>query len=99
MVGYLLHYWPFFIMGRALFIHHYLPALIFSFCIAATVMDVVGSLSGKASWIAAVVILAGLAACFYTFAPFSYGLPLTPEGIASRKWISTWDFQFAPRSD
>jgi dolichyl-phosphate-mannose-protein mannosyltransferase len=30
-IGYLLHYLPFFIMGRSLFPHHYLPASIFGF--------------------------------------------------------------------
>jgi len=35
-IGYLLHYLPFFIMGRSLFLHHYLPASIFGFmCVGA----------------------------------------------------------------
>lgn len=31
LVGYILHYLPFFPMGRQLFLHHYLPALIFKY--------------------------------------------------------------------
>ncbi|KAJ9068761.1 Dolichyl-phosphate-mannose--protein mannosyltransferase 4 [Entomophthora muscae] len=31
VMGYLLHYLPFFPMGRQLFLHHYLPALIFKY--------------------------------------------------------------------
>ncbi|KAF9191570.1 hypothetical protein BGZ51_007133 [Haplosporangium sp. Z 767] len=36
-VGWVLHYAPFFLMGRALFLHHYMPALVFSYMILAAV--------------------------------------------------------------
>ncbi|KAF9952125.1 hypothetical protein BGZ70_000719, partial [Mortierella alpina] len=36
-VGWVLHYVPFFLMGRALFLHHYMPALVFSYMILAAV--------------------------------------------------------------
>lgn len=36
-VGWALHYFPFFLMGRALFLHHYMPALVFSYMILAAV--------------------------------------------------------------
>ncbi|KAJ2156767.1 Dolichyl-phosphate-mannose--protein mannosyltransferase 4 [Coemansia sp. RSA 552] len=32
-MGWAMHYWPFFLMGRSLFLHHYLPALIFSYMV------------------------------------------------------------------
>ncbi|KAG0302014.1 hypothetical protein BGZ98_007863 [Dissophora globulifera] len=35
-VGWALHYLPFFLMGRALFLHHYMPAQVFSYMILAT---------------------------------------------------------------
>lgn len=37
MVGWMLHYFPFFLMGRALFLHHYMPALVFSYMLLAAV--------------------------------------------------------------
>ncbi|KAG0329642.1 hypothetical protein BG000_012018, partial [Podila horticola] len=37
MVGWALHYFPFFLMGRALFLHHYMPALVFSYMLLAAV--------------------------------------------------------------
>ncbi|KAG0043195.1 hypothetical protein BGZ83_011724, partial [Gryganskiella cystojenkinii] len=36
-VGWALHYVPFFLMGRALFLHHYMPALVFSYMVLAAV--------------------------------------------------------------
>jgi len=38
-IGYLLHYLPFFIMGRSLFLHHYLPASIFGFMNVGTLIE------------------------------------------------------------
>ncbi|OUM70253.1 glycosyltransferase family 39 protein [Piromyces sp. E2] len=38
-IGYLLHYLPFFIMGRSLFLHHYLPASIFGFMIVGALFE------------------------------------------------------------
>ncbi|KAG0343686.1 hypothetical protein BG004_005079 [Podila humilis] len=37
MIGWGLHYFPFFLMGRALFLHHYMPALVFSYMLLAAV--------------------------------------------------------------
>jgi len=36
-VGWILHYIPFFLMGRALFLHHYMPAQVFSYMVLAAV--------------------------------------------------------------
>ena len=38
-VGYVLHYLPFFTMARVLFMHHYLPALLFSFMLSGVLID------------------------------------------------------------
>ncbi|KAF9977574.1 Protein O-mannosyl-transferase 1 [Actinomortierella ambigua] len=37
VVGYVLHYLPFFLMGRKLFLHHYMPSLVLSYMILAAV--------------------------------------------------------------
>ncbi|KAI9141340.1 O-mannosyltransferase [Paraphysoderma sedebokerense] len=38
-ISYCLHYLPFFLMGRSLFLHHYLPAAILSFLVFGSVYD------------------------------------------------------------
>jgi dolichyl-phosphate-mannose-protein mannosyltransferase len=37
----LMHWVPFFLMGRMLFLHHYMPAFIFSVCLTITLFDFV----------------------------------------------------------
>ncbi|OZJ04054.1 hypothetical protein BZG36_03562 [Bifiguratus adelaidae] len=39
VIAWALHYAPFFLMGRQLFLHHYLPALIFSYMVYATIFN------------------------------------------------------------
>jgi dolichyl-phosphate-mannose-protein mannosyltransferase len=48
-----------------------------------------------ASWIAALVILVLVAACWYFFLPLTYGFPgLSVEQVVRRKWLG-YDLHFA----
>ena len=38
-VGYALHYFPYFLVERTLFLHHYLPAYMFKICLLAAVIE------------------------------------------------------------
>ncbi|KAI9208354.1 Dolichyl-phosphate-mannose-protein mannosyltransferase-domain-containing protein [Polychytrium aggregatum] len=42
LLAWLLHYLPFFLMGRCLFLHHYLPSFIFSVMLTAVMFDFIG---------------------------------------------------------
>ncbi|KAG2108540.1 glycosyltransferase family 39 protein [Suillus cothurnatus] len=42
-VGYCMHYFPFFLMGRQLFLHHYFPALYFAVLLNCAVFDLATS--------------------------------------------------------
>jgi dolichyl-phosphate-mannose-protein mannosyltransferase len=44
-IGWLLHWLPFFVLGRQLFLHHYLPSFIFSVFVTAGLFDYVGRVS------------------------------------------------------
>jgi dolichyl-phosphate-mannose--protein O-mannosyl transferase len=39
VTAYLMHYIPFYLMGRILYFHHYFPSLIFSCMLTAIVLD------------------------------------------------------------
>lgn len=95
--GYLFHYLPFFLMGRQLFLHHYLPAQAIGCLLVAGLVDVVlggadtpnsrfrTSLAQKI--IAAVLVLLTLAHYIY-FAPLCYGTPMQQNQIAAREWFN-----------
>ena len=96
--GWAMHYLPFFAMGRALFLHHYLPASIFKVLLLPCLLDHVYRLFGFPWWrrvIVGVGCLIGIAVAlsFWYFSAFTYGLQtLDGEAILARKWLTTWDF-------
>ncbi|KAG6890668.1 hypothetical protein C0992_013340 [Termitomyces sp. T32_za158] len=77
-VGWFLHYFPFFIMGRQLFLHHYFPALYFAILLSGAVFDLVTStLRPKIRLqIAAVFIILAIWQ-FSRFSSIAYGTPWT----------------------
>ena len=42
-IGYLVHYVPYLLMERTLFLYHYLPALLFSILLLAADIELIGS--------------------------------------------------------
>ncbi|KAG5337065.1 hypothetical protein C0989_010950 [Termitomyces sp. Mn162] len=92
-VGWFLHYFPFFIMGRQLFLHHYFPALYFAVMLTGVVFDLVTStLRPKIRLqIAAVLVLLAIWQ-FSRFSPLAYGTPWTKSKCLSAKMLKTWDF-------
>ncbi|KAI9189863.1 Dolichyl-phosphate-mannose--protein mannosyltransferase 4 [Blastocladiella emersonii ATCC 22665] len=105
-VAWALHYLPFYLMGRSLFLHHYLPAAILAFMVAAGMFDFVAitflprmrTASGQYAigWALSLAIIVGAAATFIWFAPLTYGtVGLSIPELKRRKWLSTWDFQYS----
>ena len=96
-VGWALHYLPFFLMGRSLFLHHYLPALVYAILLFASLFDFalkyarVTTSTRRALMYSFVALTAAI---YMYFSPTTYGLALTPAQIGARKWLSTWDYQF-----
>jgi len=43
-IGYLVHYVPYLLMERTLFLYHYLPALVFSILLLAADIELIGSI-------------------------------------------------------
>ncbi|KAJ2304163.1 Protein O-mannosyltransferase 2 [Coemansia sp. RSA 2706] len=73
-LGWVLHYVPFYFMGRVLYLHHYLPALYFALLLAAHELD---TLTGRCTvrtrrWLT-ILIITVVAVVFWIFRQCTYG--------------------------
>lgn len=100
VLGWALHYFPFFLMERQLFLHHYFPALYFAIIALSQMFDFVtaripaalgyrGTLINR---VATVSFLVLTAAVFTLFAPLAYGSPWTKAECVRVKLFDKWDF-------
>ncbi|CAH3042872.1 unnamed protein product [Porites lobata] len=105
VLGYFLHFVTFFPMDRTLFIHHYLPALIFKVILLPVMLQHVHREVFKfkaLQWmmyagciLLVIIVLWG----FHLFSPFTYGHVALPSAeINQRKWIKTWDMLSHPNT-
>ncbi|KAI1895490.1 hypothetical protein AGOR_G00106800 [Albula goreensis] len=106
LLGWLLHYVPFYAMGRILYYHHYFPAMLFSSMLTGVTWDTLlqccdlllppSTTCCLQRGGLALLIMACLCS-FYLFHPLSYGMkgPLAdkPDSpMAGLKWMDTWEF-------
>lgn len=92
--GWFLHYAPFFLMGRQLFLHHYFPALYFALLLAATAFDLATARLRPRLRLGVVVALVGAAVlAWWALSPLAYAGEWT-RGRCERakKWGRNWDF-------
>lgn len=100
VLGWAFHYFPFFLMSRQLFLHHYFPALYFAIIVLCQIYDFganrITSLGmtkrpaiGKG---AMALFLCFSIAAFTLYAPLSYGNPWTKEACRRVKLFDTWDW-------
>lgn len=106
LLGWLLHYTPFYAMGRVLYYHHYFPAMLFSSMLAGITLDVwfkstdLLVCAPYSNWLqsaAQKVLLFSIVYSFYLFHPLSYGMtgPLAhnpTSRMAGLKWMDSWEF-------
>ena len=100
VLGWGFHYFPFYLMQRQLFLHHYFPALYFAIIALCQVYDFttnrirsIGLSQRPAigqSGIA--VLLAASIVVFTLYAPLSYGNKWTQDMCNKVKLFETWDF-------
>ena len=100
VLGWAFHYFPFYLMQRQLFLHHYLPALVFAIMVFSQTFDFVfgriGTLGfNKRPSIArtgAVSFLALSIVAFYLYAPLAYGNSWTKQECTKVKIFDKWDW-------
>ncbi|KAF7291832.1 Glycosyltransferase family 39 protein [Mycena chlorophos] len=92
-LGWFMHYFPFWLMGRQLFLHHYFPALYFGILLFAGGFDLVTSTLRPRVRLQVAAVLIILAIWnFAHFSPLAYGTQWTKSKCLSSKWLKTWDF-------
>ncbi|KAL7744081.1 hypothetical protein ACLKA6_009069 [Drosophila palustris] len=97
-IGWLLHYLPFWAMGRVLYFHHYFPALIFNSMLTGIMFNyIIRSLPKWLQHVLLGALLSVVAYSFVLFSPLAYGMsgPLANEPNSTMhklKWMSTWEF-------
>jgi dolichyl-phosphate-mannose-protein mannosyltransferase len=100
VLGWGFHYFPFFLMQRQLFLHHYLPALYFAVIALCQVFDFFAFRirafgvrnTPFIGWTLAVVFLALSAVVFGLYSPITYGGPWTKSACRQVKLLETWDW-------
>ncbi|GMM32374.1 dolichyl-phosphate-mannose-protein mannosyltransferase [Martiniozyma asiatica (nom. inval.)] len=95
LLGWILHYFPFFLMGRQLFFHHYFPALYFAILALGHSFELIYSknYSKKTIVLGAFGIFGAIALWgFYQRKPIVYGTSWIKEVCESTKWLSGWDY-------
>ncbi|KAL1925389.1 uncharacterized protein VTP21DRAFT_272 [Calcarisporiella thermophila] len=92
-MGWALHFFPFFLMSRQLFLHHYLPALYFAIMLLSVCFDfAVYRLSARQRLGAMLICVIVVALVFRQYAPITYGLPWTKGQCQRSKLLRTWDY-------
>ncbi|KAG8955780.1 hypothetical protein FRC00_005275 [Tulasnella sp. 408] len=92
-IGWFIHYFPFFIMSRQLFLHHYFPALYFAILLTASIFDLAtSSLKPKIRLQVAGVLIVAAVWTWWHFSPLTYAGEWTRGKCDAAKWRKTWDF-------
>lgn len=100
VLGWAFHYFPFFLMARQLFLHHYFPALYFAIAAFCQIYDFAGyriSFIGlkKRPAIGQAVAVGLIAISIFVFtlyAPLTYGNTWTKSQCEKVKLLETWDW-------
>lgn len=105
LLGWSLHYLPFWPMTRVLYFHHYFPAFLFSAMLTGVILDhtvvllitlVPDSMGSMVFHTVVGSITSGLILSFYLFSPLTYGMdgPVSHEEDSKwtgLKWLRSWD--------
>ncbi|RCI17045.1 hypothetical protein L249_1829 [Ophiocordyceps polyrhachis-furcata BCC 54312] len=100
VLGWMLHYFPFYLMQRQLFLHHYFPALYFAVVALCQMLDYftvripgVGARDGALINKATALCFLGLSvAAFTLYAPLAYGNQWTKGECSRVKILGSWDW-------
>ena len=87
VIGYLLNWFPFILIGRVMFLYHYFTSLIFAVLILAYLLD---KTEFKHKKIAFNAILIGSIILFLFFSPLTYGFQIPDWYYKTMVWFPSW---------
>ncbi|KAJ2723832.1 hypothetical protein GGI07_002371 [Coemansia sp. Benny D115] len=91
--GWLLHWVPFFLMGRQLFLHHYLPALWLAILSLSASLDLfTRRMRRRMRTVVMVGLLLVVVRSYFQYSHLAYGSPWTRQGCERSKWLKSWDY-------
>lgn len=91
ILGWALHFLPFYIMSRVTYLHHYFPALYFSILLLSYLARHVTSwMPNSLQYVSAGLIYLLVVGTHIYFAPISYGFVGPASQYESRKWRTSW---------
>lgn len=103
-LGYLVNFLPYFFIERTLFLHNYLPALVYKICLLCFLIEHVYDALRKSNQKLIILayklfVITWLFYVFHVFRTFltvSYGRSkLTTDCVMKLRWRDTWDFIFS----
>lgn len=96
LLGFAVHIGPSFLMGRQMFLHHYLPAYYFGILAFGHALDITATYVLRRKKNFAYTLLAVFFALSYYFfkdhSPIIYGTEWTKDLCNKSKWVSSWDY-------
>ncbi|KAL3232623.1 Dolichyl-phosphate-mannose--protein mannosyltransferase 1 [Nakaseomyces bracarensis] len=96
LLGFALHYFPFFFMGRQLFVHHYLPAYYFGILALAHLFDILLTFCfrrrNQIAYGLLILFAAGSVFYFQQHTPLAYGTEWSVQQCENSRWLDSWDF-------
>ncbi|KAL6943641.1 hypothetical protein ACO0OE_003532 [Hanseniaspora uvarum] len=98
ILGWALHYFPFFLMGRQLFLHHYLPGYYFLIMAFTQLLNLFASkfdqnMRKTLIFLSFIIIILGASLQFFeTHKNFAYGTPQLKSTCQKNKWLKEWDY-------
>ncbi|KAF9434893.1 hypothetical protein BGZ76_007237 [Entomortierella beljakovae] len=92
--GWVIHYFPFFVMDRHLYIYHYLPAMYFSILLLVSRLDRVWqNWSRKFRYTAALLFMAAIITSWYSLSPLAYGIDFGSRSqCETARSLGGWEF-------
>ncbi|EXJ76603.1 dolichyl-phosphate-mannose-protein mannosyltransferase [Cladophialophora psammophila CBS 110553] len=91
VIGWFFHYFPFLIMGRVTYVHHYYPALYFAILAAGFSLDwTTRGFNSKVRWGLYFVLYAVVIGLFVLFSPVVFGMQGSNRQYAYLRWFDRW---------